>query len=272
MDIPFVRFAFPVVVLYLFYWALFLNPVMDMGATSGLSTDEAREIMERIRLRLLEKNFEQALPETLRIHKAFPENHIYIDQLATIYGAMGRFEDEAAMWEKYLLYAPMPGDACPQVAIAYKKQNKDREALNAYERCYTMEPNSDNILYYAEALERIGNRTKALTLYELGVKRSPHYADMIVGLARVEMFMDRIVDARKRVLEVLKTSPDNVDALLVAGMVCTRTGEYEAAQRYLQHGLQLSPDYQDLRIALARVAHGKRNMSAQFYRGSDTAP
>jgi tetratricopeptide (TPR) repeat protein len=272
MDIPFVRLAFPVVVLYLFYWALFLNPVMDTAATGGLSTDATREIMEHTRQLLLEKKFEQALPETLRIHQAFPENHIYIDQLATIYGAMGRFAEEAAMWEKYLLYAPMPGEACPQVAIAYKKQNKDAEALNAYERCYTMEPNSDNILFYAEALERNGNRAKALTLYELGVKRSPHYADMIVGLARVEMFMDRIADARKRVLEVLKTSPDNVDALLVAGMVCTRTGEYAAAQQYLQHGLKLSPNYEDLRIALARVAHGKRNTSAQFYRESDTAP
>jgi tetratricopeptide (TPR) repeat protein len=138
MDIPFVRLAFPVVVLYLFYWALFLNPVMDTAATGGLSTDATREIMEHTRQLLLEKKFEQALPETLRIHQAFPENHIYIDQLATIYGAMGRFAEEAAMWEKYLLYAPMPGEACPQVAIAYKKQNKDAEALNAYERCYTM--------------------------------------------------------------------------------------------------------------------------------------
>jgi tetratricopeptide (TPR) repeat protein len=271
MDTPFVRFAFPVAVLYLFYWALFLNPVMDTGATAGLSTDATREILEHCKQLLAEKKFGQALPDALRLHQAFPENHIYIDQLANIYGALGRFAEEAAMWEKYLLYAPMPGEGCPQIAVAYKKQNKDAEALNAYERCYTMEPNSDNILFYAEALERNGNRAKALTLYQQGVKRSPHYADMIVGLARVEMFMDQIADARKRVLEVLKTSPDNVDALLVAGMVCTRTGEYAAAQKYLQHGLQLSPNYQDLRIALARVFQSKRNTSAQIYPGSDTA-
>src|SRR5258708_23219352 len=271
MDIPFVRVAFPVVVLYLFYWALFLNPVVDTVATGGLSTDATRELMEHSKQLIAEKKFEKALPETLRLHQAFPENHIYIDQLANIYGALGRFAEEAAMWEKYLLYAPMPGEACPQIAIAYKKQNKDAEALNAYERCYTMEPNSDNILFYAEALERSGNRAKALALYEVGVKRSPHYADMIVGLARAEMFMDRIPDARKRVLEVLKTSPDNVDALLVAGMVCTRTGEYAAAARYLQHGLQLSPNYQDLRIALARVAQRKRNTPSRFYPGSEAA-
>jgi hypothetical protein len=35
MDIPFVRFALPVAVLYLFYWALILNPWVDESAASG---------------------------------------------------------------------------------------------------------------------------------------------------------------------------------------------------------------------------------------------
>jgi len=86
MDIPFVRFACSVAVLYVFYWALFLNPVMDdegaQAKNGGLTIESARDLLDHSKKLLAEKKFDRALPDTLRLHRAFPENHIYIDQLA----------------------------------------------------------------------------------------------------------------------------------------------------------------------------------------------
>jgi tetratricopeptide (TPR) repeat protein len=265
MDIPFVRFALPVVVLYLFYWALIVNPWVDESAASGgaQSAEAVRELVDQSKKLLLEKKYDQALPVMLRLHKAYPESHIYIEQLAITYSALGRFGDEAQMWEKFLQYAPMPAEGCPQIGQAYEKQSKLVEAEKAFERCYIIEPNSDNILYYAHAVEMKGDYKKAAALYEQGVKRSPNYGDMSVGLARVEIFLGQAAKARQRVLAVLKRSPDNVDALLTAGMACTRTGDFAEARRYLEHGIKLSPSYRDLHLALAHLGSVARRKQAE---------
>jgi tetratricopeptide (TPR) repeat protein len=265
MDIPFVRFAFPVAVLYLFYWALILNPWVDESAgasgaarsANGLTVEATRELVDQKKKLLLEKKYDQALPAMLRLHQAFPENHIYIGDLANVYQALGRYGDEAQMWEKYLQYAPLPGEGCPQIAIAYQKQLRPMEAEKAFERCYIIDPDSDNILFYAHALEMKGDYRKAQALYEQGVKRSPNYADMNLGLARVQMFQGQLGAARLRVLAVLKRSPDYVDALLVAGMVCTREGNLAEARKYLQRGIKLSPSYRDLQLAMGRLARAE---------------
>ena len=60
--------------------------------------------------------------------------------------------------------------------------------------------------------------------------------------------------AKSAALFVLKTSPNNTDALLVAGLASLRTGERETARKYLERGLQLSPGNADLAKALAQVA------------------
>ncbi len=260
MDIPFLKFALPVAVLYLFYWALIANPWVDESAASsgtqtanGLSADAVRDLVDQSKKLLQEKKYEQALPLMLRVHKAYPESHIYIEHLATIYAALDRFGEEAQMWEQFLQYAPMPAEGCPQIGQAYEKQNKLGDAEKAFERCYIIEPNSDNILFYAHAVEMKGDYKKAAALYEQGVKRSPNYGDLCVGLARVQMFTGQSAKAKERVLAVLKRSPDNVDALLVAGMACTRTGDYVLARKYLEHGLKLSPAYRDLQQAMAHL-------------------
>jgi tetratricopeptide (TPR) repeat protein len=194
----------------------------------------------------------------LRLQQAFPENHIYIQELANIYQALGRYGDEAQMWERFLQYAPLPGEGCPQIGIAYQKQSRTPDAEKAFERCHTIEPNSDNILFYAHAIEMNGDYRKAAALYEQGVKRSPDYSDMSLGLARVQMFQEQLGPAKKRVLAVLKRSPDYVDALLLAGMICTRQRELVEARKYLQHGFKLSPSYRDLQLALGQLARAER--------------
>jgi len=257
MGIPFLRFALPLAVLYLYYRLLVLDPWIEQpdrtgdAAGSSLTPDEARALVDRSKSLLAEKHYEQALPPMIRLNRAFPENHIYIEELANTYASLGRFADESRMWEQYLQYAPVPSEACPQIGIAYDNQSRPDAAENAFQRCYQAEPNADNILYYAHALERKGDYARAGDLYRQGLKRAPNYPDLRLGLARIDLFQGRRAEALQRALAVLDRSPDNVDGLLVAGMACARLGEVRRAREYLQHGLRLSPNYRDLQIALA---------------------
>jgi hypothetical protein len=74
-----------------------------------------------------------------------------------------------------------------------------------------------------------------------GHEISPRYADLTVGLARTELSMGRKAEARNLILQALDRTPDNPDALLAAGIILARTGDRQAARRYLEHGVEVSP-------------------------------
>jgi Flp pilus assembly protein TadD len=75
----------------------------------------------------------------------------------------------------------------------------------------------------------------------------------MVGLARTDLSLGQTAEARTLILQALDRSPDSADALLAAGIILARTGDRQAARRYLQHGVQVSPNYEDMRIALAAI-------------------
>ncbi|MBI3684673.1 MAG: tetratricopeptide repeat protein [Acidobacteria bacterium] len=263
MDIPSIRFLFPCLVLYFFYWALVVNPFMEdptlleESQPGRLSQEETRRLLDKSLRLIEEKNYEQALGSTLQLYHAYPENSIYIHQLANLYNTLGRHEDEAAMWELFMQFAPLPVEGCPQIGLAYRKLNREPDAFKSFERCLAIEENSDNLMYMAHGLERRKEYAKAQELYERALKRAPDYTDVAIGLARVELFLGNPKKAKERILGVLERAPDNVDALLVAGLAFSRGGDATAARRYLEKGIELRPGDRDFRVALARARRNR---------------
>jgi len=256
MDIPFIRFAFPVFILYLFWSVLLANPWVEETQASNKKLEQMQELVARGKELIAAGRLEEALDPSLQLHKAYPENQIYIKQLADIYDSLGRFTEAAPMWEHYLEYSPTPIEGCPQIALAYRNLGQRAEEAKAFERCWHIEANSDTILFYAHSLEMQGQYGRALELYRDGFSRAPDYADMAVGLARIQMRVGQIAEARTGIAKVLEKAPDNVDGLLVAGMVFARTGERAAAIRYLEKARTLAPDYKELGEVLASVRRG----------------
>jgi len=258
MDIPSVRFLLPCLILYAFYWSLWLNPFVDESADKDaenhLSIAKAQRLLARGQELMREQRFEDALRPTLELYKAYPENSSYIDQLARIYNKLERWSDEAAMWEQYLVYAPIPSDGCPQIGLAYRRLEREDLAYKAFERCLALEENSDNLMFMGHALERKGKYKEADGLYGKALKRSPGYPDVIIGKARCEIRLGKAAVAKERVLKLLETRADNADALLAAGMACIRTGDYKAAREYLLRGKRVRPRDKDFRVMLARAA------------------
>lgn len=263
-DIPFVRFALPVVALYLFFYFLVVNPLVLEETTGKILPDEAQQ-MRQIALLLLEKKkFQEALEPLQTLHEAFPDSHIYQRDLAEIHHALGEYAEEAAMWELFLQHSPTPVEACPQISNAYEVLGKKEDAFRATRKCYEYDvTNSDSIFFYAHELERRGRTKEARDLYAKGHNLAPEYPDISIGLARTLSSSGQNQQARKLIDEVLRKRPDNVDALVAAGLIYARTGQRATAMRHLRQARKLSPGYREVEVLLAGV---NRNLYANLAR------
>ena len=263
MDIPFVRFSFPLLILYLIYRAISVEPyipeVAEEETNATLTAKETRRLLAEARELQIKDRFQEALVPLSRVYQMAPENHIYIQQLAETYHRLGNYKQESEMWEKFLTHAPLPIEGCPQIGQAYLAQGLRKEATRAFERCLAIdEQNSDSLFFLGHALETEGQTARAAELYRRGLKTSPKYPDLILGLARIQVRQGELADANRAVQGVLQRMPDSVDALLVAGMVAWRSGDTKKAKHYLERGISLSPGYGDFRVFLNRVLRDER--------------
>ena len=227
------------------------------GSRLILSQEESRRLADLSKSTFDEKRYADALQPTLRLYKAYPENHIYIGRLADIYDHLGRYDEEARYWEKYMDHAPTPVEACPQLGQAYWKQGEkfEPQAISAYQRCLALDPkNTDSLFYLGHALEMSGQWAQAAQQYQTGLAISPAYTDLTLGLARCWLRMDRPDDARKLIVPILSKRPVSSGALLVLGMYYLHQENYVAAKRVLTSGVLIADSDPDFHVLLARVA------------------
>jgi tetratricopeptide (TPR) repeat protein len=264
LDIPFLRFAVPTAILYIFYYMLVVNPPIEEDGHRGLSPEDVRVLRWKGAALMESKSYDEAEDVYVKLHKEFADNSFYSGELAKIRHSQRRYEEEAAMWEDYMQHAPVPVEGCPQIGVAYRLNGQDDKALDAMKRCWEYEPtNSDMILFYALELEHNGEKKHANELYAKGHVVSPHYSDITVGLARTDLSMGHTAEARKLILEALERSPDSADALLAAGIILSRCGDKAGARRYLEHGVEVSPDYSEMRTALAAMGGSSASSSGK---------
>ena len=264
----------PVFVLFLFV-DLLMNPnIPRLGSSTAgsgqvlLPPEAARELLAESHRLLQSGRDEEALKPALRLYNAYPENHIYSQTLAEIYHRRGRFREEAEYWEKFLQYAPLPLEGCPQIGQAYWAQQRYREAIGAFERCLAFDTDdTDSNFFLAHAFEMNGDLARAAEIYGKFVARHPTTTDCSIGLARVEARQNRLEEARKRIDNVLGQHPNNVDALLVAGIVAWRESKPEQARAYLEKGMALTNGYADYHYVLGRIdeSQGRRNEALVRY-------
>lgn len=251
----------PAFVLFLFVDTL-MNPYIPrLGSVSAsanqdgrLTLEESRALLDQSRKLVLAGKDEQALVPALKLYSVYPENYLYSRLLAEIYHRLGRYKEEAGSWEKFMQYAPLPVDACPDVGLAYWNQKLYEKAIGAFERCLSFDPEMpDSVFFLAHAVEMRGGWKRAGALYRKALARTPRSLDCRIGLARVEMNEGRLAESKKRILDALHEFPENLDALLVAGLVYWRMGDVAQAKQYLTKGAALSKGYADYHLILGRI-------------------
>lgn len=251
----------PAFVLFLFLDTL-VNPniprlgtvTAGAGIDGQLTPEESRALLAKSKKLLRAGKDTEALVPALKLSSVYPENYIYNRTLAEIYHRLGKFKEEADYWERFLKNAPLPDEACPQVAQSYWAQKLYDKGTDAFERCLAFDPDvADSIFFLAHARELMGDDERALKLYRQALVHHPRNTDSRIGLARVESRNGMVASAKKRILEVLHDSPNNVDALLVAGLVYWREGDLALAKQYLVKGTHFTDGYADYYHVLGRI-------------------
>jgi tetratricopeptide (TPR) repeat protein len=278
---PWMRPLLPIAFLALVYVALFTqHGIFGFGwneIKTTLTVDESEQLDGASQGYIIAQQYQEALTPTLKLYRAYPENHIYIERLAQIYDHLGRYEDEAKYWERYLDLAPTPIAACPQIGEAYWKRGdaQEKQAISAYERCLAIDPlNADSIFYLGHALEMTGDFERAAATYQKGLQLSPEYTDLRLGLARSWLRLDKAGEAKSIVEDVLKKKADRSDALLLAGMISLHEDDYAKAKDYLTRGAAISSD-PDFHVLLARIAEHQDDDAAalkEYTRLSELRP
>jgi protein O-GlcNAc transferase len=220
-----------------------------------MSPENIQRLQDELAVSRRSGAWSKGLAAASKLLEAHPNNHIYLFAVAEMQRRLGNVKAEADALEQFLQYAPIPVEACPRIGLAYETQGRTDEALDAFERCLAMDPNlADSVFYLARALERKGQYARAATLYRSGYSAHPGYLDLGIGLARVQLRQNRADAAKATIDPILRSEPDNVDALLAAGLIYRETGQAKTARGYLERGVKLSDGYADLHAVLASIA------------------
>ena len=248
------RAAWPAALLVVIYWGLTASPAEPVVETTGTgrpTVEATRALVDRARALMNAGQYAEALEPMRALRDADQTSHVYARDLAQIARHLGRPQDEARHLEDFLRLSPTPFEACPRIGEVYWEQGARKQSLDAYHRCFAFdEADPDGVFYLARAYEWAERYDDAQRLYQRGTELDPHYLDMHLGLARLQLRRGHVGDARARALQVLTRAPEDVDAMLILGLAFQREGNRPEARKYLERGLKIKDTYADFHLAL----------------------
>lgn len=187
-------------------------------------------------------DFERALACYEKCIAAQPGHALASARVANVMISQHRFA-EAEQALRRLLEG---GDADPallhNLGLTLYCQQRWQEAADAFQQAHAIGlDSSDNALYRAYALHRLGDMERAIAACQESLALQPN--DAVNGyLALLEMDKGDIRGAHERAREVLKKQPDNTDAALVEGIWLTEQQEVVQAQQHFGRIVQREPD------------------------------
>ena len=258
------RILLPALAAALFYWQLFgpsASPEVAGSPAATAELERARAV--KVKQLIAEHRWADALKPCLQLREDYPENHIYVEQLAIIYENLPDLPQAAAMWERYIDQAPTPSEGCPKLTRVYIRMGRFDKSIDAAKRCTELEPqNPDLIFELAHAHEILNHVDEAERLYREGLALAPDNDDFRVGQGRLRLRQGKPSDAETLAEVVLRHAPRNSDALLLLGLACWRQGEVAKAKRSLEQGVSIAPNDVDYYVVLGRIAESERNRPA----------
>jgi predicted Zn-dependent protease len=226
----------------------------DLARRPGLSPDAARALWDDALSSRGQGRMRAALSAVGELLAAYPGEPRYLGLQTEILELAHRPLDAARSWERFLLVAPFPTDACPAIGRDYSKAGLPERELDADRRCLALDPSKpDLMVYYALALERAGRGAEAEPLLREALRQDPKDADAAVALARLRITASDLDGADAILAPMLALHADDSDVLLMAARVREERGDLQGARALLERAVLSSPGYADVRRILARV-------------------
>ncbi|MCX6620358.1 MAG: tetratricopeptide repeat protein [Acidobacteria bacterium] len=221
----------------IFYWQLFApTGSPEVAGNPAATADLERARAEKVKELISQHRYAEALKPCMQLREDYPENHIYVEQLAIIYENLPDLPKAAAMWERYIDQSPTPSDGCPRLTRVYMRLGQFEKSIDAARRCTELEPqNPDLIFELAHAHEISQHLDEAERLYREGAALAPDNDDFRIGQGRLRLRQGKPAEAQTAAEAVLRRAPRNSDALLLLGLACWRQGEIPKAKHAGTH-------------------------------------
>jgi len=232
--------------------------------------------------------YDDAIGELNTVLQQNPQNDNALIAKADTLGRAGRAPEAINIYETILRRDPQNRRAQLGLADAYVYNRQYDNALKVYDALIAGEP--DNTSYHisrartlsyagrheaavaafrpiveanpndvaarlalATAMTDSGNRTyrnEAITHYQTILQSDPANAPARIGLGRTYSYMGRTADAEDQLKQVLKTSPNNDEALLALGETLRYRKPFEA-RKYYSQALAVNPNSRTARQGLS---------------------
>ena len=207
------RLAGAAVVLAVYYWTLFASVVAP--AQDAVEAQLQQDIQASLSL-FAAGRFADALAPTESVVEQWPRQAIYHERLAVMFQKLDRPLDEVREWEAVMANSPTPIDACPMVAEAYRRTNREDLALAAFERCARLGPaNPDFLLFFGQALLRADRKAEARRAFEVGLEIDASYPDLYLVLGIRQFDEGQVREARVSFERFLALAPGRRDEVAI---------------------------------------------------------
>jgi tetratricopeptide (TPR) repeat protein len=204
-------------------------------------------------------NYEKAAEKYLSLLDKVPENGAIAYELARIYEAMDEnakaieYARKAWSWEKNTWYAVL-------LAELQDKMDKPEQAAELFQELLKQEP--DNDYYYQKLgyfLVASGQTEKAIKVYDELEERVGIIEDLIRKKYNLYLGLGKEKKAEDELLKLIEYYPNNTEYYHQLAYFYRQNGDKQKAREVYETILQIDPDNNKARLALASADSQKNN-------------
>ena len=171
-------------------------------------------------------NYEQALKNDTALTEIYTP-------LGILYFQQGRIADAEELLTKAM--ATNSANTDPQlqffIGLIRYSQNKNKEALAAFNKATEIDPNYAEAYYEAgEALARLERNDEAITKYKRAIELKPNFFDAWLGLGSSYFDLSNYPEAVKAYKEAVRLKNTNIEAYINLGDANRLAGNYNDAE------------------------------------------